>query len=60
MTVTIICLIILVGVALIFEFINGFHDSANAISMAISTKALSPRYAVLYAAFFDCVGALCG
>ena len=60
MTVTIICLIIVVGVALIFEFINGFHDSANAISMAISTKALSPRYAVLYAAIFDCAGALCG
>ena len=60
MTVTIICLIILIGVALVFEFINGFHDSANAISMAISTKALSPRYAVLYAAIFDCAGALCG
>jgi len=60
MTITILCLIIVVAIALVFEFINGFHDSANAISMAISTKALSSRYAILYAAIFNCIGALCG
>src|SRR5574344_1963735 len=60
MSTALVCLFIIIAIALVFEFINGFHDSANAISMAISTKALSPRYAVLYAAIFDCTGALCG
>ena len=45
--------IFLVGVALVFDFLNGFHDSANAISTIVSTRVLSPRYAVLWAAFFD-------
>ncbi len=60
MTHLILFLVIIIAVALVFEFINGFHDSANAISMAVSTKALSPRYAILYAAFFNFAGALCG
>jgi PiT family inorganic phosphate transporter len=45
--------VFLVLVALVFDFINGFHDSANAISMVVSTRALSPRNAVLWAAFFE-------
>ena len=53
-------LILIIAVALVFEFINGFHDSANAISMAVSTKALSPRWATAYAALFNFLGALSG
>jgi PiT family inorganic phosphate transporter len=45
--------IFLVLVALVFDFINGFHDSANAISTVVSTRALPPRYAVIWAAFFE-------
>jgi PiT family inorganic phosphate transporter len=54
MTIIIIILIL----ALIFEFINGFHDTANAIAMSVSTKALSPRFAVFYAGALNFVGAL--
>ncbi len=45
--------IFLVAVALVFDFINGFHDSANSISTVVSTRVLSPKYAVLWAAFFN-------
>ena len=45
--------IFLVIVALAFDFLNGFHDSANAISTIVSTRVLSPRNAVLWAAFFE-------
>jgi PiT family inorganic phosphate transporter len=43
----------IIFVALAFDFTNGFHDSANAISTIVSTKVLSPRQAVLFAAFFN-------
>jgi len=46
-------LIFLVLTALAFDFINGFHDSANAISTVVSTRVLSPSQAVLWAAFFN-------
>ncbi|MDQ5987646.1 MAG: hypothetical protein CSYNP_03391 [Syntrophus sp. SKADARSKE-3] len=45
--------VFLILVALAFDFLNGFHDSANAISTIVSTRVLSPKYAVLWAAFFD-------
>jgi inorganic phosphate transporter, PiT family len=45
--------IFLVVVALVFDFLNGFHDSANSISTVVSTRVLSPKYAVLWAAFFN-------
>lgn len=45
--------IITVGVALLFDLINGFHDSANSIATVVSTRVLSPRTAVLWAAFFN-------
>lgn len=45
--------ILLIIIALIFDFINGFHDAANSISTIVSTRVLSPRYAVLWAAFFN-------
>ena len=44
-----------VGVALIFDVINGFHDSANSIATVVSTRVLSPKVAVLWAAFFNFV-----
>jgi len=45
--------ITLVVIALAFDFLNGFHDSANSISTVVSTRVLSPRQAVLWAAFFN-------
>ena len=44
-------------VALVFDFINGFHDSANSIATIVSTRVLSPRWAVVWAAFFNFVAA---
>ncbi len=44
-----------VAVALIFDIINGFHDAANSIATVVSTRVLSPRTAVLWAAFFNFV-----
>ncbi|HPL98030.1 MAG TPA: inorganic phosphate transporter, partial [Smithellaceae bacterium] len=49
--------IFLVIIALVFDFLNGFHDSSNSISTIVSTRVLSPRQAVLWAAFFNFVAA---
>jgi PiT family inorganic phosphate transporter len=46
--------------ALVFEYSNGFHDSANAIATVVSTKVLTPRQAIVWAAFWNLVGALAG
>jgi PiT family inorganic phosphate transporter len=46
-------LYIIIGLVLIFDFINGFHDSANSIATVVSTKVLSPLAAVVMAAFFN-------
>lgn len=54
-----IFLIVLVA-ALVFEYINGFHDAANAIATVVSTKVLTPRQAIALAAFFNLFGALMG
>ena len=45
----------IVVVALIFDYINGFHDAANSIATVVSTRVLSPRMAVAWAAFFNFV-----
>ena len=50
-------LVITVVVALVFDFTNGFHDTANAVATSISTRALSPRLAVLIAAIANLAGA---
>jgi PiT family inorganic phosphate transporter len=50
-------ILIIIGIALVFDFTNGFHDSANSISTVVSTKVLSPRKAVVFAAFFNFVAA---
>src|SRR5213080_4340277 len=50
-------LVLVVGTALAFDFTNGFHDTANVVATAISTRALPPRTAVLLAAILNFVGA---
>jgi inorganic phosphate transporter, PiT family len=52
-----IILVIVVATALAFDFTNGFHDTANAVATSISTRAMSPRAAVLMAAILNFVGA---
>src|SRR5512132_610730 len=47
----------LVFVALAFDFINGFHDAANSIATVVSTRVLSPLWAVAWAAFFNFISA---
>ncbi len=43
----------LIAVALLFDFLNGLHDAANSIATIVSTRVLSPQYAVAWAAFFN-------
>ena len=52
-----IVLVIVVGTALVFDFTNGFHDTANVVATSISTHAMPPRIAVAYAAVFNFAGA---
>ena len=49
--------VIICAVALCFDFLNGFHDAANSIATVVSTRVLSPRVAVVWAAFFNFVAA---
>ena len=51
----ILTLIIIILLALVFDYINGFHDAANSIATVVSTGVLSPRFAVIWAAFFNFV-----
>ena len=53
-----ITLFIIIALALVFDFINGFHDTANAIATTISTRALTPRIAIFYASTLNFVGAV--
>jgi PiT family inorganic phosphate transporter len=52
-----ILVVIIIFLALVFDFTNGFHDSANAIATVVSTKVLTPRQAVGFAAFFNFIAA---
>jgi PiT family inorganic phosphate transporter len=54
----VVLLIAIVILALVFDYTNGFHDTANAIATSVSTRALSPRLAVLMAAGLNLLGAL--
>ena len=47
-----------IALALVFDFINGFHDTANAIATCIATRSLSPRIAIIMSAFLNFVGAM--
>src|SRR4030043_2435136 len=51
--------IFLIALALAFDFLNGFHDSANSIATIVSTRVLTPRQAVVWAAFFNFFAFLC-
>ena len=59
-TALILFLLLIIVVALAFEYTNGFQDAANAIATVVSTKVLSPRQAILYAAALNFVGAFAG
>ncbi len=50
-------IVVIIFIALIFDFLNGFHDAANSIATIVSTRVLTPRKAVMWAAFFNLVAA---
>jgi PiT family inorganic phosphate transporter len=50
--------LLLILLALLFDFLNGFHDSANSIATIVSTRVLTPRWAVVWAAFFNFIAFL--
>src|SRR5437763_13996382 len=52
-----IILVIVIATALAFDFTNGFHDTANVVATAISTRAIAPRPAVAFASLLNFVGA---
>ncbi|ASV66389.1 inorganic phosphate transporter [Cytobacillus sp. FSL W7-1323] len=58
MDAILIITVLIVIFALVFDFINGFHDTANAIATSVSTKALKPRHAIILAATMNFVGAM--
>ncbi|MGZ8359604.1 MAG: inorganic phosphate transporter, partial [Allosphingosinicella sp.] len=51
-------LVALIGIALLFDFLNGLHDAANSIATVVSTRVLSPQVAVAWAAFFNFIAFL--
>ncbi len=57
---TFFLLLCVIALALVFDFINGFHDTANAIATSVSTRVLTPKVAVFMAAILNMVGALSG
>src|SRR5215208_6039763 len=58
MTATITFVVVIILIALVFDYINGFHDAANSIATVVSTRVLSPGVAVIWAAFFNFVAFL--
>jgi inorganic phosphate transporter, PiT family len=58
--VELIALVVVIGIALFFNYTNGFHDAANAIATSVSTRALTPRVALAMAAVMNLVGAFLG
>jgi inorganic phosphate transporter, PiT family len=53
-------LVVVVALAVVFDYINGFHDTANAIATSVATRALHPRHAILMATAFNFIGAFAG
>jgi inorganic phosphate transporter, PiT family len=53
-------LVVVVALAILFDYINGFHDTANAIATSVATRALRPAHAILMAASFNFIGAFAG
>lgn len=60
MSTALILVLVVVLVALVFEYINGFHDTANSIATVVATKVLNPTQAVMLAASMNLIGALAG
>ncbi|MFC7407118.1 inorganic phosphate transporter [Georgenia alba] len=60
MDLVVFLVVVVVAVALVFDFTNGFHDTANAVATSVSTRALTPRAAVTLAAVMNLVGAMLG
>ena len=58
MSTTDFLVIVVVGIALIFDFVNGFHDAANSIATIVATRVLKPWQAVIWAAFFNFISFL--
>ena len=54
---TLISIVLIIAVALGFDFVNGFHDAANSIATVVSTRVLTPLQGVVWAAFFNFVAA---
>ena len=54
---TLLLVVIIIGVALVFDYINGFHDAANSVATVVATRVLSPGQAVVWAAFWNFVAA---
>ena len=57
MDANLLAVVALIVVALVFDYINGFHDAANSIATVVSTRVLSPGKAVIWAAFFNFIAA---
>ncbi len=57
---TMLLVLTVIVLALIFEYVNGFHDTANSIATVVSTRVLTPSQAVIWAACFELIGALTG
>src|ERR671916_1764427 len=57
MDANLLAVLALIAVALVFDYINGFHDAANSIATVVSTRVLTPGKAVIWAAFFNFIAA---
>ncbi|HET9756047.1 MAG TPA: inorganic phosphate transporter [Candidatus Limnocylindrales bacterium] len=55
-----VALFVVIALAVVFDYINGFHDTANAIATSVATRALHPRHAILMATAFNFIGAFAG
>ncbi len=60
MDLNVVLVVVVIAIALLFDYTNGFHDAANAIATSVSTQALKPRTALLMAAVMNLIGALLG
>src|ERR1700756_596294 len=60
MSLALVILVLVIAAALVFDYINGFHDAANAVATVVSTGVLPLRTAVLMAAILNFIGALTG
>ena len=58
MDLALLAVVAIIGVALFFDFTNGFHDAANSVATIVATRVLRPRFAVVWAAFFNFIAFL--